>query len=306
MNEKIIAIFCADLHLSLNPPVWRSAEEDWFEAMERPLREIKEIQQDNDCPVICAGDIFELWYGSIGKGSAELINFALSYLPDNMYAIPGQHDLPLHNLEDIKRSAYWTLVKAGKIINLEANDLINIASSELTLYGFPYGVRLEYTENRSKFLQIAVVHEYCWVDGKSYPNAPIENRLSKKTTKAEKLGYDIIVHGDNHKGFLTGNVFNCGTMMRRHSDEIDYKPQIGLLLGSGRIKIHYLDISKDKYITSNDNRIDTAGFDMSAFFEELEKLGNTSLDFVEAVKRYMIKKKIKAEVRNVILKAMEK
>ena len=75
-ETRVIAILCADVHLSLNPPVWRSNEPDWFAAMKRPLDEIKELQKKNhDCPVFCAGDIFHKW-----DSPAELINWAIDNL----------------------------------------------------------------------------------------------------------------------------------------------------------------------------------------------------------------------------------
>ena len=103
-TENIIAIFAADLHLSLKAPIWRSTEQDWFEAMLRPLVELRTLATLHNCPIVYAGDIFDKW-----NSPPELINFAIEHLPKG-HAIPGQHDLPLHNYEDIRKSAYWTLV----------------------------------------------------------------------------------------------------------------------------------------------------------------------------------------------------
>lgn len=301
IEERILAIFLADIHLSLKPPVWRSAEPDWLEIQRRVLNEIQNLHQVYNCPVICAGDIFDKW-----NTCPELINLALAFLPDNMYAIPGQHDLPLHQIEDIHRSAYWTLVKAGKITDF-SKDLINISSSQLTLYGFPYDKSLTPLDCKSKFIQIAVVHDYVWIPEYSYPDAPIEKRLS--VHKKEWLGYNIVVYGDNHKGFLTTfggtKIFNCGTLMRRKSDEIDYRPQVGLLLESGEVVPHYLDISKDKYLDIVDIE-EKPDLDMTGFIEGLEKLGKTALDFRDAMKEFLHRGGTSDEAKQIILEAMEK
>jgi len=302
--DKIRAIFCSDIHLSLNAPIWRSAEPDWFAAMKRPLMEISRLSKKYDCPVICAGDIFDKW-----NSPPELINFAINYLPDKMHAIPGQHDLPLHNIKDIKKSAFWTLVEAGKIIY--SKDLINIADSKLTIYNFPYGQQITPTKNRSEFIQIALVHQYVCIEGYDYPNAPDDCYL--RMNHKNLIGYDIIVYGDNHKGFKTevnheSTIFNCGSLMRRKSDEIDYKPQIGLLTADGKIKVHYLDTSKDKHlkiIEKSDNEAKVSA-DLNAFFKELEKLGDTSLDFEEIIKQYLNDGSIRKRIKKIILKAMEK
>ena len=304
-TNKVIAILCADIHLSLKPPIWRSAEPDWFEAMKRPLDEIKFLQRKFDCPVICAGDVFDKW-----NSSAELINFAIDNLPQNFYSIPGQHDLPLHNYQDIEKSAYWTLVEASKIINLEGGNPLEIKKYHIKLYGFPYGVKIKPLERKTEgYIHIAVIHEYrCSNKNTAYPNAPEESYL--RMNEKNLIGYDVIVYGDNHKGFITkvnsnSTIFNCGTLMRRHSDEIDYKPQTGLLYEDGRVETYYLDTLKDKYLETSDNRVVESNFDMKELFKALEKLDDTALDFVVAMKRYLKDKKIDKKVTDIILECME-
>ena len=300
-NEKIIAILCADLHLSPKPPIWRSAEPDWYEAMKRPLGELRGLHLKYDeCPILCAGDIFDKW-----NSPPELINFALEYLPDQMYCIPGQHDLPDHNYHEIVRSAYWTLVKAGKIKNIKT-DWRYDAQTGFAFRGFPFGSKLKPCTIEDSPLKIALIHEYRWIKGSSYPGAPVVDKLSEAISKH---GYDVIVYGDNHKGFIytAGDtiVFNCGSLMRRHSDEIDYRPQVGLLLESGKVVPHFLDISADKYIEGVDDSAPVEEMDMSEFIEELKKLGETGLEFVQRVERFFKKNKTKKVVQKIIRKGME-
>jgi len=306
-DKEVIAIFLADIHLSMQAPIWRSIEEDWFEAMARPLREIYDLQKKYDCPVFGAGDIFDRW-----NSSPELINFALDYLPDKIYAIPGQHDLPQHNYKDIRRSAYWTLVKARKIENIRPKHFIKMG--QMIIHGFPYGFPIhpldkKWEGDKVPGIHIAIVHEYIWIPGNKYSKALPEQQLTASMNKKFK-GYDVVIFGDNHKGFYTSynypTIFNCGTLMRRKSDEIDYKPQIGLLLNTGEVKSHLLDTSKDKYLeTMNKTSTIIDGMSTGEFFRELEKLGDTNLDFIEAIKLYMIAKKVKPEIKKVILKAIE-
>lgn len=317
-EDKVIAIFLADIHLSLKPPIWRSAEDNWLEAQARVLREVSTLQKLYECPVICAGDIFDR-NRKIADGwdaPAELINFALDELPDNMYAIPGQHDLPNHQYENIHRSAYKTLVECHKIKNIAPRGIVHLDSERLFLFGVPPGYEISSIDDsddiRREFVKIAVVHDYIWMKGYSYPDAPDEKRLSqfKYNSKADKFyGYDVVVYGDNHKGFTTYGgqtiIFNCGTLMRRKSDEIDYKPQVGLLLESGKVRSYYLDTSQDKYIEKEQERVES-NLDMGEFFEELEKLGKTALDFKEAMKQFLHSGRTSVEAKEIILKAMEK
>jgi len=305
-GSKVIAIFLADIHLSLKAPVWRSAESDWLEAQSRPLLQISSLQQRyEECPVFCAGDVFDKW-----NACPELINWAIDYLPDNMYAIPGQHDLPLHQYEDIGRSAYWTLVKAGKIQDIK--ELTPIELSNFIICGFPFGSEicpLNYTTDK---LKIAIVHDYVWIPGHSYPDAPEGKKFGKRIAGIQSgkyFGYDVIVYGDNHKGFIhqieDTTIFNCGTLMRRKSDEIDYRPQVGLLLESGEVIPHYLDISKDKYLDTMDT-VEKPDLDIADFISGLEKLGKTALDFRDAMKQFLDRGETSVEAKEIILNAMEK
>lgn len=306
-KEEVIGILSADYHLSHNPPVWRSNEPDWYAAMQRPLDEIQSLSEMYDCPVFCAGDILDRW-----DSPAELINFAIENLPCHVYAIPGQHEVPNHNLREMKRSAYKTLCK-NKITDLP--ELQNIASQEIFVWSFPYGTKIKSEKRKTKFLKIAIVHDYVWTGNYKYKGAPeskhVENH-SSKLINGKLYGYDVIVYGDNHKGFLVKvgktTIFNCGTLMRRKSDEEKYRPQVGLLYSDGSVKPYYLDISKDKHLTAEEakQKEKTEELDMDELAKELRKLGSSALDLSEAINQYCKSKGINKLVRNIINKAMEK
>ncbi len=305
-QNQIVAILCSDLHLSLKPPTWRSAEPDWFGAMARPLDEISGLQHEHKCPVLCAGDVFDRW-----NSPPELINFAMDYLPDNFWAIPGQHDLPYHSYDDIKKSAYWTLVRTNliKYMHPETPTAISDTNKNIVSMGYPWGYEVKpLGPQQEGTLRIAVLHEYNWIPGKEYPSAPTTSKLSGKRKNFK--GWDIVCIGDNHKGFMRRigktTFFNCGSMMRRKSDEKDYKPWVGLVTKQGEVIPHYLDTSKDKHIKqTNVNLNDTKdGIDMDGFLQGLEDLGKDALDFKVAMKHYLHKHKTSKAVRSIIKGAM--
>ena len=299
-EEDIVAILCSDIHLSHKPPTARSAEPDWYAAMARPLREIRNLAKEYETQIICAGDIFDRW-----NSPPELINFALKEMP-GMISIPGQHDLPNHSLEEIHRSAYWTLVKARKLLHIDIEVTVADhpkARPTLCLHPFPWGEEVKpLTEKtRSDVIHIAVIHEYCWIEDHCYPGAPDEQNLGKRTKQLK--GYSASVWGDNHKGFVRGDVCNCGTLMRRTIDEIDYRPFVGLLRADRTIDRHYLDISEDKFLEP-EKVIESEMSDLSEFIEELKTLGPDSLDFRTAVEQYIEREAtsdgVKAEVISII------
>lgn len=298
ITKPIIAILCADIHLSSTPPIWRSNEPDWYAAMKRPLDELKMLQKKYGCPIFCAGDMFDKW-----NSSAELINWTIDNLPE-MYAIPGQHDLPNHNLKEIKKSAYWTLVKAGKIIDIGKREWLDFDT--FMLIGFPFGIKQEQNQTGApkNTLMIAIAHQYVWTKGCSHPNALPQDMINPKNVS----GYDVVIFGDNHKefGIKVGKtvVFNCGSLIRRRSDEEYYTPQVGVLYSDGTIAPHFLDTSKDKHLKLQEGAINNSEIDLSGFIRVLEQLGDCGLDFKEAIKAYLQDKHISNQTKTIIYKAM--
>ena len=296
--KKVLAIFVSDLHLSHTPPIWRSCEEDWYVVQERALKELREIKNANSCPIFCAGDVFDKW-----NSPPELINFALQHLPP-MYAIPGQHDLPNHNLKEIHKSAYWTLVKAGKIMHLGGDAGVNMR--QFTVHGFAFGRKIKKRKTSTKN-HIALIHQYNWVPKASYEKAPKKQRVTRKRKEFE--GYDIVVCGDNHIPFekMLGKTlfWNCGGFIRRHSDEIKHRPRVGLLMKDGTMKNHKLkSYRSDKHISVDPKSNKEADMDLTELGNELLKLNDSRFDFTVAVNRYMQKYNVRREVMEIIMKSI--
>jgi hypothetical protein len=307
IDGEVVAILLSDIHLSIRPPRARAGEPNWLAAMARPLKEVSLLAEEKECPVICAGDIFDKW-----NSPPELINFAMKALPF-MWAVPGQHDLPHHLYDKREKSAYWTLVEADVVKNLhpETAQVVLVRDDYvLHLHGFPWGYPVEHPqtfdyEDRTVF-RVAVVHEYLWMKGHCYPGAPEENNV---TGRKDFKGYDVAVFGDNHKGFLTNRgkcqILNCGGFMRRNSDQQDYQPCIGILRPDGSVERIALDITAD-VLNHTQSTVPEVGPDqeLTRFVEELEEFGGTVLDFPEAMKQALDRLKPDEQVREIIAEAM--
>lgn len=303
MRAEPIAILCSDIHLSEKAPIARSAEKDWFEAQSRPLKQIQALSNKYDVPVICAGDVFDKW-----NPSPALINFAMDMIPNKkgFYSVSGQHDQPFHRYDDIQHSAYWTLVKAERIINISGVYAMN---KRFVLHGFHWNelVRnLPYS--RPHALHLAVIHAYIWKKGFSFPNAPEDASVSDWNKRL--LGYDAAVFGDNHKGFLVKqsrpcNILNSGTLMRRKIDEINYRPCVGILNSDKSIIRFPLDISEDKFIQADTDLIKVDDQDFTDFIEDLRTLADKGMDFVEILKQQVNDGQISEGAKNIIIQALE-
>lgn len=298
--KDIIAIAMADSHFSLKPPVFRSKEEDWLKTQGSYIEQAKMLCSKYNCPLLHSGDITDRW-----NNTPELFNwFYPQFRFNTVLTIAGQHDMPQHSMDLMGKSFYLSLKYAGSIQPILYDRPMTFKQGH-KLYGFDWGSKIKKAPKNEKGLNIALVHKYVWIEGKSYPQAPKENKLSKKDSVLES--YDVVIFGDNHKGFKTkiGNttIFNCGTFMVRKSDEINYKPMVGLITADGNVIPHYLDTSKDVYLGIR-KQSEQPIVDLSDFIDELEKLGNDTLDFESAIQRYFKSNKTEREVKHIILEAM--
>lgn len=308
-SKTVIAVVFSDVHLSHRPPLARATEPDWYLAMQRPLEEIRQLQDQHKCVAICAGDVFDR-----PDNPAELVNWAITWFP-HCHAIPGQHDLPYHNRADIHKSSYYTVVLTGIINNLDVEEPEPALpdAPNLMLWAYPWGVSPQnrlLDVHRGK-MNIAVVHRYIWALAAKYPNAPADHHVARTHGLH---GYRVAFFGDNHKHFhaQTGAacpVFNCGCLMRRKTDEIDLRPSVGLLHADGSVTRHILECTAaDKTVrvpAKLENLTDTGQLNTGAFIEELNQLGDTELDFREAARRYLRHHEVTPAAKRVLLDAME-
>jgi hypothetical protein len=298
-----VAVVYTDPHFSHKPPISRSVEGSWYGVMEHYITKLSDIAAFHNAPILCCGDLFDYW-----KSPPELINFLLRTLPVQ-YAIPGNHDLPLHNYEDIHKSGYWTLVEAGRIKNIAPGQPWCI--DNLILYGFPCGFPVKPCIAPAPFdgLIVALVHDFIWTATTGYEGANEGNRLQSWLPKLE--GYDAAFFGDNHAGFLANQsleckIMNVGAFLRRTSKEKDYQPSVGLLYGSGKIERHFLDTEADKFLESKEIlSLPNKGADLAALVEELGDLANQAIDFTTALQHFMETRKVGDGARQIINAMLE-
>ena len=295
---RVIAVLCSDIHLSHTPPVARSTEPDWYAAQGRVLQQLNDIAVQHGVEIICAGDVFDRHNPPV-----ELVNWALKNLPQ-MYSIPGQHDLPYHDIQQIHKSAYHTLEVHGVITPLQR---MTVKTGVFKAQGAVYD-ELPEADSAKAAIRIAVAHKYIWsARDTSYPGAPVESNI--KNLVRELQGFDVAVFGDNHTGFSYTNddlvVYNCGCLIPRKSDERLQTPSVGLLYSDGSVRRHSLDVSEDKWLEVEQvEAIEVAG--MEEFINGLQKLDSEIFDFMSEVERYISDNDVDDKVASIILESMEK
>ncbi len=288
---KPIALLGSDLHLSHECPVARMCEADWYTAMHRVLDFLACAQQEWNVPLILAGDIFHHY-----REPPQLINFAIDNFPKHVYAIPGQHDLPFHNIDQITKSAYHTLCQTNVIQNIPSNQSRVSMMSEgtrLFMHGFPWGAELrpyhQTLGDDSNTFHLAVVHHYIWERGHTHPGVTEETHVD--TLRKKLKGFNAAVFGDNHSRFISEGVglypkiINNGCLMRRRIDEAGWSPMATLLYNDGT----HMDVAipiEDECIatTPQKTKPEAAVVDAAGLIEDLKDAGYTGQDFCLALR----------------------
>ncbi len=217
----------ADLHLTAYKPDCRIDEEDWLEVLNDKMNFIAETAKEVDA-VIFAGDIFDLW----GSVRFEFMSRCVAWMQkirDStkrklIYTIAGNHDCPNHSYDprDLSRSPYFTMVQTGIFHDLHLNPVPDICTYIYTQRG-----RME-----SDTASLCVAHKGLYLNKKPFPTAPDSGNVYE-FVKLLPESVKYVVAGDYHTPFsktIEGvKIINCGSMLRRRADQIDYKPGVWIL-----------------------------------------------------------------------------
>ena len=243
-RSKPSAILTADWHIRVNTPECRT--DDFLCTQEKKVKFIVNLTKKHDCPVLIAGDIGDKhqwpnwllrWFVSTVKGT-------------NIIAIPGQHDLPGHRIDEVDRSAQGVL-SITEVIDLRTETFVTV-ENDFNLISFPYSKPLAHFKinretNAYPKVAVAMTHQMIVENKPLWPGqeAPRGNSILKKFSE-----YLLILSGDNHNPFTAeykGRVLiNPGSMMRTTAAQIDHKPRVYLWWAdSNEIKPVYLPIEKE-------------------------------------------------------------
>ena len=300
--RKVALILVSDLHLSENPPIARLDEGDWYNLMEDRLADLCLLQEEHQCPVICAGDVFDHW-----KPSPRLINFAIENLP-HMYAVPGQHDLPAHDYTSMHRTGYGVLIRAGKIKNLAG---IPTLLNRYWIWGSGWEQPIpQVTPASSDTFNLLVAHRYICTAATGYMGSAASARVTAYF--GELQGYNYAHFGDNHIPFEadcgTCKVINTGGFIRRTIADRAWTPRAVLLYDDGSFSVYSLPTADyDKLSDAHNTAGLTTGthLDLSGFVAQLEALGATGLSFRDAITRYVEKEECSDLVKRNLLASLD-
>lgn len=288
------AIITADVHLRDTQPKCRT--DNYWEAQWRKIKYIKDLQEKYDCLVLDGGDLFNKW-----KSSPMLEAQAIINLPNNFITVPGNHELPGHNINLIEKSSLYVLSVGSSLQLLCSKKEIG----GIQLVGFPWRSEIKDTFYAGKYdRRVAIIHTFVYENENIFPD--IEGyRAIELLKKLEN--FDLIITGHNHMPFVVeygGRLLvNPGSMMRSNADQIDHIPRVYLWDAKENVVTpEYIPIDKDVVTRQHikDNTI------LESFVDGLNfNSFSISSRFEERVKEYMNKNNIEKDIQDIVFSSFE-
>ena len=299
---KIIA--CADLHITNKCP--KSRNDNYYSEVLRKFSEI--LKHSYQKTLIVAGDFFDK-HNVSNEVIRDVVDILRGHL-GRVLVVPGQHDLRYHS-KGLKNTPLGIL-EATKFIEILSSKEIKIVNG-VSYIGSGWGESPDKDEN----CEIMVTHQMVTLDGPLFPGH------EDYTTAAQLLnkypGIDIIISGDNHKPHVYVNdnnqlQINCGSMMRKSKDQMDFKPRI-YEIDTDKLSVEpiFLTVNKDVFDLDAIEREEEkeivqekANENIQKFLKTLDVSDSEKPNFANMLKKVIEVSKPKKEVTEIINNIMEK
>ena len=282
--RKADLILTADWHLRETTPICRTdnfCEETQWEKVDF----ISALQEEHDCPVAHAGDLFDYW-----KPSPELLSNTIKHIPKQFHSIAGNHDLPQHSMELLAKCGLYTLVAGGHVI-LEDHGHWNRGMSSNWW--------------KIKGRSVYMWHIFNWKGVLPWPmcSAPTGAKLLRQHN------LDLLLTGDNHKPFVEkyeGRLLvNPGSIFRMDADQVDHKPRVYLWYAKeNEVEPVYLPI-KQNVVTREHIEIQKKREQrIAAFVSSINSNYSVGMSFEQNLELFKEKNKPRQSVMDLIYKAI--
>jgi len=293
------AIACADLHLSDKAPSSRNA--DYPEQCLEKFSQIFEAAVDNDCPyIVVAGDFFDKPIVSL-EFLNKVIKIRTHFSKIKLVTIPGQHDMKYHQLGTLNKTAYGILKEAGLIIHMDVGNWHN------GIVGLPWETELSEKDMQTD-MDILLVHRMVTESGPLFEGQT--DWISGKGLLEQYPRTKFIISGDNHKPHIVkdrsrcgGININCGSMMRKSKDQMNYKPCMYCIdTDTGEYEMIPFVIEDnvwDMVKIELDERKQDSKKELQAFLDSLDS-GSTRPDFESILEEFIESRKPSKAVRDII------
>ena len=230
-------ILAADTHIRDIAPACRT--DNYIEAVFRKLEFLKQTATKYKIDILHSGDIGDKCFfvkrenekdKAVGW-TAEVYNRFVDMFTENIVSepfepiirsIPGNHDLPNHDINNLNKSVFHSLMSSKAVHILDEDRDDNYVGYDV--YGCAWDCEIPkpaYPDN----INILVIHKMIINQLPLWPGqvAPKAIDILKQNPD-----YNLIVSGDNHDTFVAEYnnriLVNSGSMMRSTTKQFDHKP----------------------------------------------------------------------------------
>lgn len=296
--KKVNAILSADEHWREDRPQCRT--DDYQKAQSDKLNFLADLQVKYNCPIISAGDLLHK-----ARVSPWLERFLINNLPNNYITVPGNHDIPNHNIELYDKSSLSVLEASERLIVLSDGKQTN--EIKFGIYGLEYGnnKKIKPLFVHDKIVKsILIFHTMTWKGREPYPGAAREGcgatALLKKYPE-----FDLIVTGHNHQSFVVeyeGRLLvNPGSAMRMTTDQINHRPCVYLWNAeSNAVEPMYYPIKQDVINAEHITEIKERDGRIGAFVNQLKTDTELELSFEKNLETFIANNDIHEDTEKII------
>lgn len=290
-------IITADWHIRATRPRCR-ADADWMETQRMALKQVADIAERYHTSVYCVGDVFH----SNSDASFECVKLVQDFsnrlcsFGVTLGVLAGNHDLPYHSSENLKKSAIGVLLNSYNIGYI-TDSVLDESQADISAGNFDE----ETVDCRFIFKHVLTIPKE---DKPDYVDSETPESLLEKYPSAE-----WIFTGDYHKAFHYDkkgrHVINPGCLLRQVADMKDY--QCG---------VYYVDTDKnivelvpiidegelvdDSYLVQEGERETRIG----EFVDKLKETDAVSFDFADNVEKAMLANGINGGLREAVEELM--
>lgn len=284
-----IAIMTADIHARNTVPACRV--DDFVAAQRRKLEWIR-TNMPEGVAWLDAGDLFHSWRSA--PETEVMLMDALRDIP--FWSIPGNHEIPYHNLNRLGNSSWRVLEAAGRVRRAVPDEEKAVPAG---LYSWGEWF------HSSTGISVAICHGMVWPEKPNYPG--IEGIGARELLQAMSE-YDIILTGHNHQTFVVEDgkrkLVNPGSLMRSAIDQREHRPCFFVLYDDCSVDPVFIPIEADVFADDVYARQEDRDDRMQAFLERVQNTEGFSLSYTENVKAYCqqneVPPPVQAEINNVL------
>lgn len=294
-------LFLGDAHLCYRGPSSRT--DVLFETQLNKMSQVLEIYKREECDFfVQAGDLFDNPRPPNIVMAAYIDLFKQAGV--KIHAVLGQHDLSMHSLESVSRSAINVFRSAG-ILHVLSGDPVLIG--DFAIYGASWGEEVPKAKYDRR--SMLVLHKMIG----SKPLYPGHDIIKPKAFLHNYKAFEVVLCGDYHYRFLDQEadrtIINCGAMTRMSVavNDLELKPAVAIYDTTDR-STKFIELSVkpiDEVFLLDKSGAEDHKSTVLGFVEKLKESSGVTVSFRDNLRKFFELQQTPVEVQDVILATLE-